>query len=77
MSKLSTLYSEGKVVEFFGVGTAAIIAPVNKIGWNGQDLLVKQESPDGLGVIGHGILEMITGIQTGKTKFEDWSVPCE
>lgn len=77
MSQLSSLHSEGKIVEFFGVGTAAIIAPVDRIGWNGGDLLFTQESKDGLGLIGRGVFELITSIQTGRTKFEDWSVSCE
>ena len=76
MSQLLSWYSDGKVTEFFGSGTAAIIAPVNRIGWDGSDLLFPQVSEDGLGLVGRGMFEMITSIQTGKITFRDWSVLC-
>lgn len=64
-------------MEFFGAGTAAIVAPVKKIGWNGQDLRFVQGSDDGLGPVGRGIFKMMTGIQTGEIHFEDWGISCE
>jgi len=76
ISQLLSWYSDGKVTEFFGSGTAAIIAPVNRIGWDGSDLLFPQVSEDGLGLVGRGMFEMITSIQAGKITFRDWSVLC-
>jgi len=79
MSRLTRLSSENKVIEFFGVGTAAIVAPVSRIGWQGMDIVLPENPKDkgGLGMIGRAVFEMITGIQTGKLQFEDWSVLCE
>ena len=77
ISRLSLWHSEGKVTEFFGSGTAAIIAPVNRIGWDGSDFLFPQISEDGLGLIGRGMFEMITSIQTGRISFRGWSVLCK
>lgn len=79
MSNLVRSCSENKVLEFFGVGTAAIVAPVNRIGWRGKDIVFTRnvDGKDAPGVIGRAIFEVITGIQTGKIQFEDWSVICE
>ncbi|EKM75218.1 hypothetical protein AGABI1DRAFT_103071 [Agaricus bisporus var. burnettii JB137-S8] len=77
ISHLRSLWSEGKVLEFFGVGTAAILAPVQKIGWEGEDMVFPEgQEKGGLGMIGKAILETITSIQTGQLKFKDWSVIC-
>lgn len=79
MSLLKSLASEGKVLEFFGVGTAAIVAPVQKVGWEGKDIVFPENPKDkgGLGLVGRAVLEMITNIQTGSVCFEDWSVVCD
>lgn len=79
MSLLSFLSSEGKVLEFFGVGTAAIVAPVSRIGWGGNDIVFSEYPKEngGLGIIGKAVLEMITSIQTGRTEFGGWSVVCD
>ena len=76
ISQLLSWNSDGKVTEFFVSGTAAIIVPVNKIAWDGSDLLFPQVSEDDLGLVGRGMFEMITSIQTGKIIFRDWSVLC-
>ncbi|KXN80742.1 Branched-chain-amino-acid aminotransferase, mitochondrial [Leucoagaricus sp. SymC.cos] len=77
MDMLSSLHSEGRILEFFIVGTAAILVPVDRIGWNGEDLKLSLVSDDGLGMVGRGILQMVTSVQTGRIEFENWSVRCE
>ncbi|KAF9449309.1 branched-chain-amino-acid transaminase [Macrolepiota fuliginosa MF-IS2] len=79
MSLLSSLSSQGKALEFFGVGTAAIVAPINKIGWEGEDVVFPENPYDETrsSTIGRAMFEMITNIQTGRTQFEDWGVVCE
>src|SRR5882672_8835662 len=63
MEYLSYLHSEGRILEFFGVGTAAVVAPVKRVGWNDKELSFPQY--DSLGPVGRGIYKMITSIQTG------------
>jgi len=36
MAELAEAASEGRLVEVFGAGTAAVVSPVRKIGWNDQ-----------------------------------------
>ncbi|KAF8991939.1 aminotransferase [Cyathus striatus] len=75
ISDVASYAAEDKLVEAFGVGTAAIVAPVGKIGFEGKDILLPKYEA-GLGPVGKGLWEMITEIQTGRREFEGWSVPC-
>ena len=62
----------GNVVEFFGTGTAAVISPVDKIGYLGEDLHLPT-GPDGMGPVSRPLWKYLTGIQTGKID-HPWSV---
>jgi len=75
MPELVDWSTEGKLLEVFGVGTAVIVAPVGRIGFQEKDLVLPKYDA-GLGPIGQGLWSMITDIQTGKVPFEGWSVPC-
>ena len=52
-----------KLQEAFGIGTAAIIAPIACIGYRGKDMEIATGSPTGIAAKLHAKL---TAIQTGK-----------
>jgi len=75
MSELTAWSNQGKLLEAFGVGTAVIVAPVGRIGWEGKDLVLPSEEK-GLGIVGKALWERLVDIQSGKVEWEGWSVPC-
>lgn len=54
------------------IGTAAIISPVDKVGYMGEDVNIPT-GPDGLGPLSKAILAEIQGRQRGEIP-SDWSV---
>jgi branched-chain amino acid aminotransferase len=71
-----SLFSLAFVTEFaFGLnllGTAAIVSPVNKIGYQGKDIEIPVEE-DGMGPVSRPIWADLVARQTGETE-SDWSV---
>ena len=61
----------GKLREMFGSGTAAIVSPINNLGYEGQDIAIPVES-DGLGAVANVMLREIVGRQTGEIE-SAWS----
>ncbi len=53
----------GDVTEAFGMGTAAVIAPVDKFGWKGKDLVV---GAGGVGPVATNLYTTLTDIQYGR-----------
>jgi len=74
ISELQSHHSQGKLLEVFGVGTAAIICPVDRIGYEGEDMVMPVD--EGLGKVGKAMWDEIVAIQEG-LKESDWSVTCE
>ncbi|OXB33852.1 branched-chain amino acid aminotransferase [Cryptococcus neoformans] len=72
MADLVEAEKNGTLVEVFGTGTAAIVSAVDKIGYEGRDIIIPT-GPEGLGNIAKGILDRITAIQTGEIE-HPWSV---
>ncbi|KIJ14842.1 branched-chain-amino-acid transaminase [Paxillus involutus ATCC 200175] len=68
--------SQGKLMEALCIGTAAIVAAVNKIGYEGRDVSVPEHEA-GLGPVGMALREKILAIQDGREEYEGWSVVCE
>ncbi|MDR8391666.1 branched-chain amino acid aminotransferase [Aliifodinibius sp. S!AR15-10] len=54
---------QGKLREAFGTGTAAVVAPVNTISYNGETVTIHEEER---GALGQRLYDEIYGIQTGK-----------
>lgn len=73
MSEVVKAADEGKLVEMFGAGTAAVVTPVDRIGYMGKDIHVPV-TDTGFGVVTEAILNKIMAIQWGKEPHE-WSVP--
>jgi len=72
MAEVKAASAEGRLVELFGAGTAAVISPVDRIGYMGEDVLIPT-GPDGMGPVSRPIWEELVGRQTGSIK-SDWSV---
>jgi len=74
MHDLKAWSVEGKLLEAFVVGTAVIVAPVGRIGFEGKDLVLPTV---GLGPVGKALWDRIVDIQTGKVQWDNWSVVVE
>lgn len=72
MAEVKAAAAEGRLVELFGAGTAAVISPVDRIGYLGEDVLIPT-GKDGMGPISKPIWEELVGRQTGAIE-SDWSV---
>lgn len=73
MSELKSAAQEGKLLECFGSGTAAIITSVSRIGYKGEDIPVPVEG-QGHGPIAGKVYEYLQAIQTGDFSYSNWSV---
>ena len=76
MADLATWSAQGKLLEAFGAGTAVIVAPVGRIGYQGKDLVLPQHK-GAYGPVSRALWERIVDIQQGKVEWEGWSVLCE
>ncbi|KAI0321116.1 branched-chain amino acid aminotransferase II [Amylostereum chailletii] len=65
----------GELVEMFGSGTAAIVSPIDKVGYEGQDVIIPVEA-DGMGPVSRPIWKELVGRQTGAISSE-WSMVVE
>ncbi|TDL28555.1 branched-chain amino acid aminotransferase II [Rickenella mellea] len=72
MTEVKAAAAQGTLVELFGTGTAAVISPVDKIGYLGEDIVIPT-GPDGMGPISRVIWKELVGRQTGAIP-SDWSV---
>ncbi|EJD55497.1 branched-chain amino acid aminotransferase II [Auricularia subglabra TFB-10046 SS5] len=72
MKEVKQAAAEGRLIEMFGAGTAAIISPVDRIGYQGEDIAIPT-GPDGVGPLAGPILAEIQGRQRGEVP-SDWSV---
>jgi len=77
MPQVVAALKEGRVHEMFGAGTAVIVSPINKIGYDGTDYDVPLDRDDPSAPIGKltsRVFHAITDIQYGRAEHEDWSV---
>ena len=76
MSEVKAASQNGTLVELFGAGTAAVISPIDRIGYLGEDVLVPT-GPEGMGPVASTIWRELVGRQMGTIQ-SDWSVTvCE
>jgi branched-chain amino acid aminotransferase len=76
MSELIEASRQGRLLEVFGTGTAAVITPVNNIHYNGVDYRIPLDPSDisqGAGPLARRLWNALTQIQYGKVAHE-WSV---
>jgi branched-chain amino acid aminotransferase len=72
MKEVKEASQSGRLVELFGAGTAAVISPVDRIGYLGEDVLIPT-GEDGMGPVSRPIWKELVGRQTGVIPSE-WSV---
>jgi len=72
MKEVKEASQNGRLVELFGAGTAAVISPVDRIGYMGEDILIPT-GKDGMGPISRVIWKELVGRQVGSIP-SDWSV---
>ncbi|MBC8080696.1 MAG: branched-chain amino acid aminotransferase [Gorillibacterium sp.] len=74
MEEIAAASENGTLEEALGTGTAAVISPIGRLNWNGQNILIGNGE---IGETSQRLYDTITGIQTGK--LEDtfgWTVDC-
>jgi len=72
MSEIKSAAGKGELVELFGAGTAAVVSPVDKIGYLGEDIEIPV-GEDGMGPLSRPLWERLVGIQKGAVE-SDWNV---
>ncbi|KZP22076.1 branched-chain amino acid aminotransferase II [Athelia psychrophila] len=76
MAEVQSWVARGQLLEAFGVGTAVLVAPVGRIGYQGRDIDLPKY-PGVLGPVGSSLWKMLVDIQTGRVQWDDWSVICQ
>jgi len=76
MKEVLNASKEGQLLEAFGLGTAAVISPVQRINYEGKDIHVPLLVDGKMGPVAKRVWEAITSIQYGRTP-SPWSVVCE
>ena len=79
MPELKQALKEGRVLECFGAGTAAIVSPIKNITYKGENLAIPLDPNDGkagIGPLAKRIADTIMGIQYGEIP-HPWSVVVE
>lgn len=73
MRELAEAADQGRMLEVFGAGTAAVVSPVRTIGWRGKMVDCGLPAGQEAGPIAKRMLDWITGIQYGD-EAHPWSV---
>ncbi|KAL6718118.1 branched-chain-amino-acid transaminase bat2 [Lecanora helva] len=74
MQDLSSAADEGRLIEAFGTGTAAVVSPVRKISWKGRLVECGLKDGEEAGEIAKRMKAWIEGIQYGDETNHPWSV---
>ena len=72
IDEIAKAYDEGKLLEAFGSGTAAVISPIGELKWGDKVMTLNNGK---IGEISQKLYDTLTGIQWGKIEGpEGWSV---
>jgi len=76
MSQVAKALREGRILEAFGAGTAAVISPIERINYHGEDLRIPlgTQGSTQAGELSQRLLDHILSIQYGEIE-SPWSVP--
>ncbi len=74
MSELASAADEGRLIEAFGSGTAAVVSPIRSIAWNGRMVDCGLKSHEEAGETATTLKQWIENIQYGEEEHQ-WSVP--
>ena len=72
MSELAEAADDGRLMEAFGTGTAAVVSPVRRIGWRGRMVECGLKEGEEAGEVAKRMKAWIEGIQYGDEE-HDWS----
>ncbi|KAL1658107.1 aminotransferase [Schizophyllum commune] len=67
--------ADGSLLEVLACGTASIVVPLARVGFEGEDVVFKKYE-DGYGPVGKALWQRLVDIQEGRFEWEGWSVPC-
>lgn len=73
MQEISDAADEGRILEIFGAGTAAVVSPVRRISWKGRLLNCGLPEDQEAGPIAQQMKDWIEGIQRGEEEGHEWS----
>lgn len=76
MKEIAEASAEGRLIEAFGAGTAAIVSPVRSISWHGQLVQCGLKEGEESGAVTTQMKNWIEGIQYGEEE-HPWSYVCE
>ena len=72
IDELAQAYDEGRLLEAFGSGTAAVISPIGELKWGDKIMTINNGE---IGAVSQKLYDTLTGIQWGKIEGpEGWSV---
>jgi branched-chain amino acid aminotransferase len=74
MPQVRHAVEEGRLLEVFGAGTAAIVAPVRTIHYEGEDIEVPLQPGKEAGPLAERMKTWIEGIQYGEEPNNPWSM---
>ncbi|KAI0838473.1 aminotransferase [Hypoxylon sp. FL0890] len=74
MAELAQASEEGRLLEAFGAGTAAVVSPIRSIGWNGMTVNCGLPPDQEAGELAMKMKEWVEEIQYGDIDHE-WSTP--
>ena len=74
MADLINAAKEGRVIEIFGAGTAAIVSPINGISYMGKEYAIPCGKDGRAGELSTRLFHELCDIQYGRKQFRDWSV---
>ena len=71
MDEVIKTLEQGRLLEMFGSGTAAVVSPINRINYQDKDYLIPtMESKD---TIAQKMLKTILDIQYGRIEYKNWT----
>lgn len=73
MGGLAEAADEGRLIEAFGTGTAAVVSPVRKINWRGRDVVCGLKADEEAGEVARRMKTWMEEIQYGDVEHR-WSV---
>ncbi len=72
IDEIAQAYDEGRLLEAFGSGTAAVISPIGELKWGDKVMTINNGE---IGQVSQKLYDTLTGIQWGKIEGpEGWSV---
>jgi branched-chain amino acid aminotransferase len=63
---------DGRVIEAFGAGTAAVVCPIKSFHYEGETFNIPIEEAKGAGKLTQRVLQTMLDLQYGVTKRPEW-----